>query len=69
MKIGIPKEIYPQEKRVAVTPDVVKDILKLGFDIYIEELDYKQTLMTRPMKLLALKLYLLMPSGKIQRSY
>lgn len=36
MKIGIPKEIYPQEKRVAVTPDVVKDILKLGFDIYIE---------------------------------
>jgi len=36
MKIGIPKEIYPQEKRVAATPDVVRDIIKLGFVINVE---------------------------------
>ena len=29
MKIGIPKEIYPGEKRVATTPEVAKQLMKL----------------------------------------
>ena len=36
MKIGIPKEIYPGEKRVATTPEVAKQLMKLGFEVYIE---------------------------------
>ncbi|MDH4072641.1 MAG: Re/Si-specific NAD(P)(+) transhydrogenase subunit alpha [Gammaproteobacteria bacterium] len=36
MRIGIPKEIYPGERRVATTPDVAKELAKLGFDIAVE---------------------------------
>lgn len=36
MKIGVPKEIHPGEKRVATTPDVAKQIIKLGFEIAVE---------------------------------
>ncbi|MDD5276847.1 MAG: Re/Si-specific NAD(P)(+) transhydrogenase subunit alpha [Methylovulum sp.] len=36
MKIGIPKEIYPGEKRVATTPDAAKEIIKLGFSVCVE---------------------------------
>jgi len=36
MKIGIPKEIHPGEKRVATTPIVAEQIIKLGFDVSIE---------------------------------
>ncbi|MDO9106663.1 MAG: Re/Si-specific NAD(P)(+) transhydrogenase subunit alpha [Methylovulum sp.] len=36
MKIGIPKEIYLGEKRVATTPDAAAHIMKLGFSIAIE---------------------------------
>ncbi|MEE2924706.1 MAG: Re/Si-specific NAD(P)(+) transhydrogenase subunit alpha [bacterium] len=36
MKIGIPKEIYPGEKRVATTPEVAKQLIKLGFDVHLE---------------------------------
>ncbi len=36
MKIGIPKEIYPGEKRVATTPEAAKEIIKLGFSVCIE---------------------------------
>jgi len=35
-KIGIPKEIYPNECRVAATPDTVKKLQKLGFEVLIE---------------------------------
>ncbi len=35
-KIGIPKEIYSNECRVAATPDTVKKLQKLGFDILVE---------------------------------
>lgn len=35
-KLGIPKEIYPNEYRVAATPDTVKKLQKLGFEILIE---------------------------------
>jgi H+-translocating NAD(P) transhydrogenase subunit alpha len=36
MKIGVPKEIYAGERRVATTPDVVAQLTKLGFDVAIE---------------------------------
>lgn len=35
-KIGIPKEIYPGECRVAATPDTAKVLQKLGFEVLIE---------------------------------
>jgi NAD(P) transhydrogenase subunit alpha len=34
--VGIPKEIYPNERRVAATPDTVQKIRKLGFDVLVE---------------------------------
>ncbi len=36
MKIAIPKEIYPNEKRVASVPDVVEKLIKLGFEVVVE---------------------------------
>jgi NAD(P) transhydrogenase subunit alpha len=36
MKIGIPKETHPGEKRVATTPDVAAQIMKLGFSVSVE---------------------------------
>jgi H+-translocating NAD(P) transhydrogenase subunit alpha len=36
MKVGIPKEVYKGECRVAATPDTVKRLMKLGFDVLIE---------------------------------
>lgn len=35
-KIGIPKETYPGECRVAATPDTAKKLQKLGFTVLIE---------------------------------
>jgi NAD(P) transhydrogenase subunit alpha len=36
MKIGIPREIHPGEKRVATTPEVAAQLQKLGFSVAIE---------------------------------
>jgi len=36
MLIGIPKEILPEESRVAATPDTVRKYIDLGFEIGIE---------------------------------
>ena len=36
MKIGIPKEVHVGEKRVATTPNVAKQLIKLGFEVAIE---------------------------------
>ncbi|MDF2177735.1 Re/Si-specific NAD(P)(+) transhydrogenase subunit alpha [Aliiglaciecola sp. CAU 1673] len=36
MRIGIPKEHKPHEKRVAATPDSVKELIKLGFEVLVE---------------------------------
>ena len=36
MKVGIVKEIRPGERRVAVTPETVAKLAKLGFDVLIE---------------------------------
>jgi NAD(P) transhydrogenase subunit alpha len=35
-KIGVPKEIYEGEARVAATPDTAKKLQKLGFEVLIE---------------------------------
>jgi len=34
--IGIPKENFPNEKRVATVPDVVEKLIKLGFGVVVE---------------------------------
>ncbi|HXU02225.1 MAG TPA: Re/Si-specific NAD(P)(+) transhydrogenase subunit alpha [Polyangia bacterium] len=36
MKVGIPKEIYPHECRVAATPDTVEKLVKLGLEVMVE---------------------------------
>ncbi len=36
MRIGVPRELYAGEKRVATTPDVSVQLIKLGFDVSIE---------------------------------
>lgn len=34
--IGIPKEIYPDERRVAATPASVQKLLKLGYEVLVQ---------------------------------
>jgi len=36
MRIGVPKEIHTGEQRVATTPDVARQLIKLGFDVALE---------------------------------
>jgi NAD(P) transhydrogenase subunit alpha len=36
MMIGIPRELAPDEKRVATVPDVVEKLIKLGFSVAVE---------------------------------
>ncbi|MDE3232611.1 MAG: Re/Si-specific NAD(P)(+) transhydrogenase subunit alpha [Pseudomonadota bacterium] len=36
-RIGVPKEIFPGEKRVATVPDVVTKLTKLGFSVVVEK--------------------------------
>lgn len=36
MRIGVPKELYAGEKRVATTPDVAAQLIKMGFDVSVE---------------------------------
>ncbi len=35
-RIGIPKEIHPEERRVAATPQTVIKLIKLGFEVAVE---------------------------------
>ncbi len=37
MRIGIPKEILPNEKRVAATPETVESLVGLGFNVMVEK--------------------------------
>lgn len=37
MKIGVPKEIFAGEKRVAITPEVVEKYKKMGFAVAVEK--------------------------------
>ena len=36
MKVGIPREVHVGEKRVATTPEVASQLIKLGFEVAIE---------------------------------
>jgi NAD(P) transhydrogenase subunit alpha len=36
MKVGIPREIHPHERRVAATPETVQKIIKLGLDVIVQ---------------------------------
>ncbi len=36
MRIGVPKEIHANEKRVAATPETIKWLRKLGFEVLVE---------------------------------
>ena len=36
LKVGIPKEVFPGERRVAATPDTAKTLQKMGFEVLIE---------------------------------
>ncbi|MGB5511974.1 MAG: Re/Si-specific NAD(P)(+) transhydrogenase subunit alpha [Woeseiaceae bacterium] len=36
MKIGVPRETHAGERRVATTPDVAAQLIKLGFDVAVE---------------------------------
>ncbi len=36
MKIAVPKEIWPGERRVATTPEVAVQLIKLGFEVAVE---------------------------------
>lgn len=35
-KVGVPREIYPNECRVAATPDTAQKLQKLGFEVLVE---------------------------------
>jgi len=37
MKIGVPREIHEGEQRVATTPDVASQLIKLGFSVAVEK--------------------------------
>jgi NAD(P) transhydrogenase subunit alpha len=37
MKVGIPKEIFPDELRVAATPKTVKRLQKQGFEVFVQK--------------------------------
>jgi len=36
LRIGVPREIFPDEKRVATVPEVVEKLVKLGFHVAVE---------------------------------
>ena len=37
MKLSVPKETKLKENRVALTPDVVKGLVKKGFEVLVEK--------------------------------
>ncbi len=36
LSIGVPREVFPGEKRVATVPEVVAKLIKLGFRVCVE---------------------------------
>jgi len=36
MKIGVPREIHAGEQRVATTPEVASQLIKMGFSVAVE---------------------------------
>ena len=37
MKIGIPKERHPKEKRISGSPETIKKLLNMGLEVLIEK--------------------------------
>src|SRR5210317_1519605 len=37
MKIGVPRETHPGERRVATTPEVAGQLQKLGYEVVVEK--------------------------------
>ena len=37
MRIGVPKEPTPDQTLVAATPDTVKKLIKLGYEVLVEQ--------------------------------
>ena len=37
MKIGVPRETHPGERRVATTPEVAVQLQKLGYEVVVEK--------------------------------
>ena len=35
-RIGVPRELFPLEKRVATVPEAVEKLIKLGFKVAVE---------------------------------
>ena len=55
MKIGIPKEIKPQESRIGLTPESVKYLTKIGHEVLVKKMVVsKQVLMINNIKMLVL---------------
>ena len=50
MKVGCPKEMVAGEQRVAMTPDSVRQIQKLGYDCLVQSGAKPPGSMTPPMK-------------------
>ena len=56
MKIGVPSEVHTGEKRVATTPEVIKFIQKLGYNVAVESgAGKKANFQTKPIKIQAKK--------------
>src|SRR3954464_10456667 len=36
VKLAVPREVHPGERRVAATPDTTKKLIKLGFEVLVE---------------------------------
>jgi len=47
MKIGVPREIHAGERRVATTPDVAAQLIKLGFERLVAPSKLRQTISGR----------------------
>ena len=47
MLIGIPKESRNNENRVAITPEILKKIIKLGYEVQIEKISWTQIKFSR----------------------
>ena len=49
LTIGVPREIFAGEKRVATVPEVVEKLIKLGFTVSPHPEDRQLTWVTRPL--------------------
>ena len=36
MKLVVPKELYENESRVSITPDIIPSLIKMGFKVFVQ---------------------------------